>query len=581
MASQVFISLNEVRKQFSAADRPVLECVTANIYGGRITGLVGPDGAGKTTLMRLMAGLLEPTQGRIKVAGYDTVGQVSSVHTIVSYMPQRFGLYEDLTVMENLHLYADLRGVVGKHRQETFERLLAFTGLRPFTSRLAGKLSGGMKQKLGLACALIHRPLVLLLDEPSVGVDPVSRRELWKMVNELVDEGTAVIWSTAYMDEAQRCDEVLLLNEGKLLYQGKPEDLIRQVEGQTFIVETTEDSRRQLLAKALEQPDILDAVIQGRKVRLILKTPTAVPPALGTNVQARPTSPRFEYAFMVLLSGIPKTRISNVTSHIFQKLHEAGTATRDVVVEARDLTKRFGSFTAVDQVSFTVRRGEIFGLLGPNGAGKSTIFKMMCGLLRPTSGKAEVAGVDLTMAPAKARERLGYMAQRFSLYSDLSVHQNLEFFGGVYGLKGRRLQKTIHRMIEEFELAPFINSNAGDLPLGFKQRLAMACAIMHEPQVLFLDEPTSGVDPITRREFWIRINAMVDQGMTIIVTTHFLDEAEYCDRIAMIYQGRIIATGTPDDLKRSIQSENLPEPTLEDAFIEMIQRHERYELEVA
>jgi ABC-2 type transport system ATP-binding protein len=245
------------------------------------------------------------------------------------------------------------------------------------------------------------------------------------------------------------------------------------------------------------------------------------------------------------------------------------------VVEASGLTKRFGDFTAADHVSFAIRPGEVFGLLGPNGAGKSTVFKMMCGLLRPTEGDARVAGVDLVKAPADARAHLGYMAQKFSLYGDLSVRQNLRFFSGVYGLRGRDQRQTIDRMIDSFALGPFADRSSGSLPLGFKQRLALACAIMHRPPVLFLDEPTSGVDPITRREFWMRINAMVGRGVTVMVTTHFLDEAEYCDRIALVYRGHVIATGTPDELKGKVRTRRHPDPTLEDAFIGLVEEHDK------
>ncbi len=245
------------------------------------------------------------------------------------------------------------------------------------------------------------------------------------------------------------------------------------------------------------------------------------------------------------------------------------------MIEAKQLTKRFGDFTAADRVSFAIRPGEIFGLLGPNGAGKSTTFKMMCGLMRPTAGTAAVAGLDLYGAGSAARARIGYMAQKFSLYGDLSVRQNLAFFAGAYGLAGKRRRDALERMIAAFELAPHLDTNAGALPLGFKQRLALACAVMHDPAVLFLDEPTSGVDPLTRREFWSHINALVERGVTIMVTTHFLDEAEYCDRVALVYRGRVIATGSPDALKADIRSAVRPDPTLEDAFIALVERSEQ------
>jgi len=564
---ELLVELDAVVKHFDGAETPAVDRVTAKIYGGRVTGLVGPDGAGKTTLMRLIDGLLTPTAGGIRACGFETRTQLANLRDVVSYMPQRFGLYEDLTVAENLQLYADLRGVVGAERSAAFGRLLQFTGLAPFTGRLAGKLSGGMKQKLGLACSLIRTPKLLLLDEPSVGVDPISRRELWRLVYELVDQGVAVVWSTAYLDEAERCGTVLALSQGKLLYDGPPDDLTRRMEGRSFLVRGAAE-KRQVLMHALRRPEVLDGVIQGRSVRLVLK-PEAPPPsaaeleASDANVESTP--PRFEDAFVDLLGGGPKGDSPFVADP------EQPSAEGAVLVEADRLTKQFGSFTAASNISFKIGRGEIFGLLGPNGAGKSTTFKMLCGLLRPTSGTAKVAGFDLAKAGGRARAQLGYMAQKFSLYGDLDVRQNLEFFAGVYGLAGRERRRRIEELLHAFELGPYLSTSAGELPLGFKQRLALASAVLHHPPVLFLDEPTSGVDPLTRREFWLHINAMVERGVTVLVTTHFLDEAEYCDRIALVYKGTVIASGSPDDLKDQVKSDRTPEPTLEDAFIDLVE----------
>ncbi len=572
MPPAALASAVDITKRFTRDAPPAIDRLSLRIEGGAVTGLVGPDGAGKTTLMRLMAGLLLPNEGRITVCGFDTLTELSEIRQTLSYMPQRFGLYEDLTVEENLNLYADLRGVVGVQRRQAFDRLLSFTALAPFTDRLAGNLSGGMKQKLGLACSLLHAPRLLLLDEPSVGVDPISRRELWQMVYELVDQGIGVVWSTAYLDEAERCATVVLLNEGRPIYQGPPKELTSRVEGRTYLVQNLGAARRKALALALEQPGVVDGVIQGSSVRLVMgaEQPPPDPALFGVPAaQLTPTPPRFEDAFVDLLGGGPKARSKLMTSE------RVTTKDDETVVEARQLTKRFGNFTAADNISFRIRRGEIFGLLGPNGAGKSTTFKMMCGLLRPTSGSARVAGFDLYRAGSVARRRLGYMAQKFSLYGDLSVQQNLNFFAGVYGLPRRERQQATERMTATFGLGPYLNQNAGEMPLGYKQRLALACALMHEPPVLFLDEPTSGVDPLTRREFWAHINAMVDRGVTVMVTTHFLDEAEYCDRIGLVYQGHVIAEGSPDELKQSVASPGREEPTLEDAFIELVEAYDR------
>lgn len=557
------IEIVSLRKTFPGMESPALDSLTAHIQSGMITGLVGPDGAGKTTLLRLITGLLLPTHGHIEVLGLDTVQDADHLHDIIGYMPQKFGLYEDLTVIENLNLYAKLHGITGSEKEATFERMLLFTSLKPFIDRLAGNLSGGMKQKLGLACSLLSRPKVLLLDEPSVGVDPVSRRELWKMVQELVHEGLSVVWSTAYLDEADKCHRVLLLNEGKLLFNGPPNDLTDRMEGRVFLLDVPSGNHRKILPKLLSRPGIIDGVIQGQKIRIVCGDSF---PLESIDPEWQPTEPRFEDAFVDILGGGPKEE-SILAKNIPQK-----TKYSTHPVDATRLTKRFGNFTAANHISFSIRRGEIFGLLGPNGAGKSTIFKMLCGLLQPTSGKARVSGFDLKTAPSAARSRIGYMAQKFSLYSDLSVSENMNFFSGVYGLTGQLRQSMIDLMTSIFEFVPYLDANAGTLPLGFKQRLALACAVMHEPDVLFLDEPTSGVDPITRREFWNHINGMAEKGVTIMVTTHFMDEAEYCDRIALIYGGRNIASGTPDELKDSVRTERLPNPTMEDAFITLIER---------
>lgn len=576
-ANRVLVEIQNLSKVFSSNLPPALKEINAVIPKGQIVGLAGPDGAGKTTLIRLIAGLLMPTQGSITVDGFDTIKQSEAVHFSTGYMPQKFGLYEDLSVIQNLNLYADLRGVVGEERKTTFEQLLEFTNLASFQERLAGKLSGGMKQKLGLACALIKKPALLLLDEPSVGVDPISRRELWKMVGELIKEGISVVWSTAYLDEAEKCNTVLLLNEGKLLYTGAPLDLTKKMQGRVFKIVNIQGRRRQLLTNALNQKNVIDGVIQGKDVRIVVKENTADsadPVDLAQledgnkELKLQPAEPRFEDAFIDILGGGPggDSALAKVTPNISDG--------SGAVIVTEGLTKKFGTFTAADKVSFTIQRGEVFGLLGPNGAGKSTTFKMMCGLLTPTEGKAVVDGLDLQVAPGKARSQIGYMAQKFSLYGNLTVDQNLDFFSGIYNLMGKAKEEAIKQMVDIFNLKDYLNANADTLPLGFKQRLALSCSTMHHPGVLFLDEPTSGVDPITRREFWLHINGMVEKGVTIMVTTHFMDEAEYCDRIALIYRSKIINTGTPDELKKIATSNENPDPTLEDTFVKLIEEYD-------
>ena len=561
-----------VSKRFGGTIQ-ALDGIEASIRPGEITGLVGPDGAGKTTLIRLMTGLMLPDEGRLQVLGFDTVRDAASIQAAIGYMPQRFGLYEDLSVQENLDLYADLRGLPKSERVATFEELLAFTNLGPFTSRLAGRLSGGMKQKLGLACALLKKPRLLLLDEPGVGVDPISRRDLWKMVEDLTHEGIGVVWSTAYLDEAQACDRVLLLNRGKLLFAGVPSELTGKVEGRVFRLGDIEGRRRPALSRALAVPGIVDGVIQGQAIRLVTGEGAGLAEeaarAAGARAKPQPIQPRFEDAFVDLLGGGPggRSRLAEATQAL--PIEEGRP-----VIEARGLTKHFGDFAAAQDISFEIPRGQIFGLLGPNGAGKSTTFKMLCGLLKPTGGEGRVAGFDLRRDSAEARNRLGYMAQKFSLYGDLSVAQNLAFFAGVYGLTDARKRQRIELMTEIFDFGPRRGLSAKDLPLGLKQRLALACAVMHEPEALFLDEPTSGVDPITRREFWTHINALVEKGVTVLVTTHFMDEAEYCDRISLIYRGRSIALGSPDELKARVADAANPDPTMEDAFVALVQGSE-------
>ncbi len=542
--------------------------VSLEIPAGTLSALVGPDGAGKTTLLRLAAGLMRADQGTLRVLGIDVAADPQAVQDRISYMPQRFGLYEDLSVQENLDLYADLHGVPKKERTERYARLMEMTDLGRFTARPAGKLSGGMKQKLGLACTLVRSPQLLLLDEPTVGVDPLSRRELWEIVRQLVDdERLSVIVSTAYLDEAERCSRVFVLHEGRLLAQGTPQQLRDEARDLCFIAKPPQGMpARTLQARLLDAPaTIIDAVPQGGEVRLI-RQPAADDQALGALLDGAPCEPvpaRLEDGFMVLLRARhPKTAAPGATA--------AGVtvpgAADETVIEVKDLVRKFGDFTAVASTSFSVRRGEIFGLLGPNGAGKTTTFRMLCGLLPASSGFLQVAGVNLRHARAQARARIGYVSQKFALYGNLTVQENLEFFGGAYGLRGARLRERMQAVLDQFDLKGQEQSASGLLPGGFKQRLAMATGLLHEPEILFLDEPTSGTDPLARREFWRRITALAEAGVTVIITTHFMEEAEYCDRIVIQDAGRLLAIGTPQEVRRQAGRA----PDMEEAFIGIV-----------
>lgn len=526
-----------------------LRDITLSVEAGALTALVGPDGAGKTTLMRLMAGLLRPDAGRLTVLGLDVAAQPQAVQDRISYMPQRFGLYEDLSVLENLNLYADLHGVPEAERRARFDRMLEMTDMARFTARPAGKLSGGMKQKLGLACTLVRSPDLLLLDEPSVGVDPLSRRDLWQIVEQLVEaEGLSVIVSTSYMDEAERCAQVFVMNEGRLLAEGSPTTLRTRAKGLSFVAETPVGmAARDLQARLIDRPDlVVDAVPQGGNVRFI-RQPEAQETDLSVllgNVTVEPREEELEDTFMMLLRGAAE--VSKGPASVPEPLAAQANPSGPVIV-VKDLLHTFGDFTAVARTSFQVERGEIFGLLGPNGAGKTTTFRMLCGLLPASGGQLQVAGRDLRHARAEARGRIGYVAQKFALYSTLTVAENLQFFGRAYGLRGRGLRQRIAAMLDQFDLDP--KAQSGLLPGGYKQRLAMATGLLHEPEILFLDEPTSGIDPLARRSFWRTITRLSQSGVTIIITTHFMEEAEYCDRIAIQDAGEMLAIGTPREVR--------------------------------
>ena len=590
-ADESVVRAEGLTRRFTGPDgRPLvaLDRVSLSVTRGQLTALVGPDGAGKTTLMRMMAGLLAPDEGSLHVLGLDVTRDAQAVQDRISYMPQRFGLYEDLSVQENLDLYADLHGVPQAVRRERFVRLMAMTDLARFTARPAGKLSGGMKQKLGLACTLVRSPELLLLDEPSVGVDPLSRRDLWEILLQLVrDEQLSVVVSTAYMDEAERCAHVHVMNAGHVLADGTPQALAQRAQGLTFVATPPGGmAARMLQARLLDAASVVvDAVPRGGQVRFIRRPDVdeeALQPLLE-NVVVHPRPAELEDAFMLMLrqhaeavggqSSSEEPPAAGTDRTLQGRRNDEPTAPAAVeanaepVIVVRDLVRRFGDFTAVASTSFEVLRGEIFGLLGPNGAGKTTTFRMLCGLLPATSGSLQVAGANLRVAPARARARIGYVAQKFSLYATLTVRENLAFYGAAYGLHGRQLTERMDAMLQRFDLDP--EAESGLLPAGYRQRLAMAAGLIHAPDILFLDEPTSGIDPLARRAFWRTITALSAQGVTIVITTHFMEEAEYCDRIAIQDAGRMLALGTPREVRELAGAKG---SDMNAAFIAIVER---------
>ena len=582
-------------------DLTAVDGLTFSVAAGEIFALVGPDGAGKTTTMRLLGSILEPTAGDAWVAGFHVLHQAEAVKECIGYMSQRFGLYPDLTVMENILFYADIYDVSRRERAAKIERLLAFSNLAPFKRRLAGNLSGGMKQKLGLVCALVHTPRVLLLDEPTNGVDPVSRRDFWRILYQLREEKVAVCVSTAYLDEAERADRVALVSHGRLLACGTPDEVKQLMHGTILEIRTA----RPRAAAARLRPRVAAQSIGlfGDRLHLVTTQPeeaaaqvqTVLASAGMPAAEVRVVAPSLEDVFVSVVGeseasapggqlqgGVP-LGASEGDSPIFglpgkesPADQKSGQSPPAVVVH--DLEKRFGDFVAVNRISFQVARGEIFGFLGPNGAGKSTTIRMLCGILRPSGGSGAVAGFDVGTQPEIIKLHIGYMSQRFSLYEDLTVEENIDFYSGIYRLSAEKKKRRKQWVIEMAGLADHRRSRTSTLSSGWKQRLALGCAILHQPPILFLDEPTSGVDPISRRAFWDLIYSMADEGVTIFVTTHYMDEAEYCDRLGLIYRGEMIALGAPQALKSQTACPAAAHPadvSLEDVFVALIEAHDR------
>ena len=525
-----------------AVDRLSLE-----IPRGEIFGLIGPDGAGKTTTFQILAGVMEPTSGTTEIFGQPALD--ARAHT--GYLTQAFSLYPDLTVTENIQYIGDLRRVPRPQIASRAQRYLRMFDMDRFTDRLAGRLSGGMKQKLALVCALVPEPNVLLLDEPTTGVDPVSRREFWDVLAHLALDGLTIMVATPYLDEAERCHRVALMHAGVIQQVGTPNE-IRATLGAARL-----EVRVSPLGPAEEalagNPYVLDVQRYGDRLDVLTRDPDAAEAAVGTRLRElglavediRRDEPVLENVFVARLRALGLE--SRPSPYPGRHSHRA--LMGEVAIGAASLTKTFGSFRAVHDVSLQVRHGEVYGLLGANGAGKTTTIKMLCGLLDPTSGAVQLAGERRGLRSSEVRQRIGYMSQKFSLYDDLPIDENLEFFAGVYGVPEVERAEKLAWVLDFAGLRGKEHELVGSLPGGWKQRVAFGAAIMHEPRVLFLDEPTSGVDPIARRAFWRLINTLADAGTAILVTTHYLEEAEQCNRLGLMVAGELVAEGPPSVIK--------------------------------
>ncbi len=546
----------------------------------RLISLTGPDGAGKSTLLKLICGIIAPDCGEIKFAGFIPSGENKEFVRANGYMSQSLGLYEELSVWQNLNIFAGLKGLDLKGGEEYLRGLLRRVGLLKFKDYAVDSLSGGMKQKLGVACAIAARPRLLVLDEPTVGVDPLSRSELWAIVREYLDQsGAKCIFSTAYFDEAADADLTLILLGGKIIAQERAANITAALQDRTFRIggEDYQSLARCLMFKTqrfLKNSPLIDICPRDGSVDLLSEEPISLRDLQeflnaslsgsdedggGENFKISNENEGIKFNE----SGGAKFKLSPreaslEDAYIFLNKAEIGAANfgyekksfdaAQTVIKVRDVSKKFGSFTAVENTSFEVKKGEIFGLLGPNGAGKTTTFRMICALLGMSGGEISVMGEDLRYAKSAIRSRIGYVSQKFSLYKKLSCYQNLEYFGRSYGIGGMALKRRIEELLSEFGLQRLRNETWQNLPFGAGRNLSMACALIHRPEILFLDEATSGADPLSRRLFWNRINALARTGVSVVVTTHFMEEAEYCDRFLIQDRGKILALGSPDEV---------------------------------
>ena len=532
--------------------------------------LIGPDGSGKSTLLKILAGHLTPDAGHYYLSLADRPVSASDI----GYMSQTLGLYEDLSVGANLELFAQLRDLKIESEQlhQYLDQLLTQVGLIKFKDYAAGALSGGMKQKLALTCALSAQPKLLLLDEPTVGVDPISRRELWAIIHQyLARTNSYCIFSSLYLEEADVSARTLFIKDGRLIFSGTSTELKTQVQEQCFKLSLTAGHSYQQVARSLmchlgHSTTLQDLCPRLGRIDLLTKPGTtqaalsreltellarAQPELTTHDYELTPRAPLLEDAYINLTAASAPSESAapapETTAPSAPQAPALG-ASDEVIIDVQGIKKQFGTFTAVHDSNFKVYRGEIFGLLGPNGAGKTTTFRMICALLNPSAGKILIAGMSLAHTKSSVRATIGYVAQKFCLYRNLTVKQNLKYFAQSYGLTGSYLKERMAAMVSTFHLEPYLNESAINLPFGVQRSLSMACALIHEPTILFLDEATSGADPTARRSFWAMIARLAAQGTTIIVTTHFMEEAEYCDRFLIQDQGQILILGRPDDI---------------------------------
>ncbi len=564
--NEILISVRGLTKHYGFGAKKVeaVRGIDLEVRQGEIFGLVGPDGAGKTTTMQMLCGILSATRGQVTVAGIDVVKNPTGLGGRIGYMSEGFTLYGSLSVRENLDFFADLYQVASDEREKRIGDLLRFTRLDLAADRRAEHLSGGMKKKLALACALIYSPQVLFLDEPTTGVDPVSRRDFWLLLNAFLEQGITILVSTPYMDEAERFHRVALMHKGQIIASETPAALRSGLSGE--MLHLLAQPQREALGRLRTHPHVSHVQVFGERLHLLVENPIQDLPAFKADLakdkiqisDVRRTIPSLEDVFVAMLE---KQTVDGRPLTIKVPLSTVHHPSSNVAVSVSDLTKKFGEFTAVNKVSFRVKEGEIFGFLGPNGSGKTTTIRMLCGLLSPTSGAGTVAGRDILRAQMEIKPQIGYMSQKFSLYNDMTVEENLDFYAGVYGLNNSRLVARKRWALEMAGLTGRERAMTRDLSGGWKQRLALGCSILHEPSVLFLDEPTSGVDPISRRAFWDLIYSLSSRGVTVFVTTHYMDEAEHCNTLGLIYNGRLIAHGSPADLRSNMRTGEMLEVT--------------------